>query len=131
MRQAAVGRTPARFVGPEVAAEIGERVEHSTRVAYVAYTYGLPLEYHGELAGEAWPRPARGWPLARRGEGPRSIGQRLEGLGFPPDYFVITDFREYERHHADLRAALERDATLVTRAERYAIWAVDAGVLGR
>jgi hypothetical protein len=58
----------------------------------------------------------------------------MDALGFDPEYFVITHFREYENNHGDLRAWLEeRCVPLAIRAE-YHIYArcamVRAGAAG-
>jgi 4-amino-4-deoxy-L-arabinose transferase-like glycosyltransferase len=116
-----------RFEGRQLAAEIGELVEHSERVAHVAYVYGLPLEYHGELAGESWPRARKGWPLASGDEVPSSVEQRLSRLGFEPEYFVITNFREFLGHHDDLRSWLDEHGTVVAQTDSYLIYALPRG----
>jgi 4-amino-4-deoxy-L-arabinose transferase-like glycosyltransferase len=125
------------FDRPEVAREIGELVGHSTRTVYVAPYYGIPLEYYGELSGIQWPRQASDVDRALRGReaGVRSVEERLRSLRreieirtggaetrFTPEYFVITDFREFERHHDDLRAYLTGNCQRVAENDRYIIY---------
>jgi hypothetical protein len=50
-----------------------------------------------------------------------SIEQRLEGLGFSPEYFVITDFWEYDSNHDDLKY-LAGSCTLVAESDEYLIY---------
>ena len=61
----------------------------------------------------------------------RSVEERLRSLGsglaraeagFVPDYFVITDFDEFERHHSDLREYLTSNCQTVAEADRYLIY---------
>jgi hypothetical protein len=39
------------FESEQTAKEIGEIVHHSNRTVFLAYHYGLPLQYYGELSG--------------------------------------------------------------------------------
>jgi hypothetical protein len=125
------------FERPEVAQEIGELVGHSTRTVYVAPYYGIPLEYYGELSGIQWPRQTGDVDRAIRGREARvrSVDERLRSLRseieirtggtetqFTPEYFVITDFREFERHHDDLRAYLTGNCQRVAENDRYIIY---------
>lgn len=114
------------FEGEKISAEIGRIVGHSERVAYLASHYGLPLEYYGELSGEYWPRPLKGWPLVSGPEQPRSIEERMPLLGFEPEYFVITDLGEFRRHHGDLKQFLEANATLLAESDRYLVYKMPA-----
>lgn len=120
VRESFVSAPP--FERTEVAEEIGEIVEHSTRVAFVSFYYGSPLEYFGEMAGEEWPRPLRYWAFREKGEGERDIAQRVHELGISPRYFVVTDFAEFEKHHRDLRDFLASACTLVAKTERYLVY---------
>ncbi len=110
------------FESTETAQEIGEIVGHSTRVVHVAYEYGVPLEYLGEFTGVFWPRRSPYALYRRPDEKDLTIGERLNGLGFTPDYFVITSFDEFNRHHADLREFLASNCSLVAESERYLIY---------
>ncbi len=121
------GQNHPQFEDPEMAAEIGAIVNHSTRVAYLSHVYGLPLEYYGDLAGEYWPRRTVGWPLNRGGVKPRSINDRMASLGFAPEYFVITTFAEYDENHDDLKAFLESRCELVAESDRYLIYSLPPG----
>lgn len=80
------------------------------------------LQYYGELAGTSWPKAIE-HPLYRRPDARElSIQERLDGLGFEPEYFVITDFNDYQMRHPDLKAFLESQCELVAESEYYLIY---------
>ncbi len=110
------------FESQEVARDIGEIVKHSTQTTYLASYYGTPLEYYGELSGKSWPRRASHWTLRRPGEEERTIEERFDALGFSPEYFIITDFNEFDRHHKDLKQFLSDNWLLVAESEKYLIY---------
>jgi 4-amino-4-deoxy-L-arabinose transferase-like glycosyltransferase len=110
-----------------VARRIGEIVHHSSRTVYLARYYGLPLQYNGELSGAYWPRRITYWLYRRPGERERSIDERLNAIGFTPEFFVITDFAEYEANHADLAEYLEGKCSRVAVADEYLIYDACAG----
>ncbi len=109
------------FESAETAREIGGIVNHSNRVVYLARYYGQPLQYNGELTGAYWPRSIT-YYLNRRDEPELSIQQRLDALGFVPEYFVITDFSEYTKNHGDLQEYLTEYCALVADNARYLIY---------
>ncbi|MCI0560736.1 MAG: glycosyltransferase family 39 protein, partial [Nitrososphaera sp.] len=100
------------------AREIGEIVSHSTRVVYVAPFYGMPLEYYGELTGAYWPRSIANTDQALGISRSRSVEERLNALDFAPQYFVITNFDEFSRHHTDLKEFLERNCPLFAKSDK-------------
>jgi hypothetical protein len=111
---------------------VGEAVKHSDRIVYVSEYYGAPLEYFGELSGWPWPRPGDDIDRALRGSAARqrSIEERLRTLrttlanaepDFEPEYFVITDFREFA-HHEDLASFLKERCRPVAENPRYLIF---------
>jgi hypothetical protein len=110
------------FESIETAREIGEIVNHSSQVLYLAHYYGLPLQYNGELTGAYWPRKITYWLYRRADERELSVGQRLDALGFSPEYFVITDFTEFYNHHTDLEEFLNNDCNLVAKSDDYLIY---------
>jgi hypothetical protein len=110
------------FESVETAREIGEIVNHSTRVVYLARYYGLPLQYNGELTGAYWPRKISYYLYRRAGDRELSIQQRLDGLGFTPEYFVITDWNEYRKNHTDLQEYLADHCVLVAENDRYLVY---------
>jgi hypothetical protein len=119
--QQELGR-PVRYETPAVARRIGELVGHSTRVALLSPYYGLPLEYNGELSGVYWPRRIGYWLYRNRDDRELSIRERWDALPFAPDYFVVTDFREFDQHHEDLRQYLEQACSLVERSSDYLVY---------
>lgn len=119
-------------VEPEATArEIGEIVEHSTETLYLAPGYGMNLEYYGELSGVYWPRSETHWALQDTGnEGPireRSLQERFDAIDFAPEYFIITDFMEYNQYHPDLRAYLSQNFPIKAQSEEYLIYQMSEG----
>jgi hypothetical protein len=136
-----------KYESVEVAQEIGDIIDHSSQTVYVAPYYGMPLEYYGELSGTYWPRRITNmdwvrdrqdgsldqsgtkWTqrivervLWRPDERELSIEERVAALGFPPEYFVITDFERFNRHHADLKEYLVNHCSLVAERDQYLIY---------
>ena len=111
-----------QLIPEAVAREIGALVQHSDRVVFVARYYGVPLQYRAELTGTFWPRSVSGIPARDRPGSPLTVAERLDGLGFDPEYFVITFFREYERNHRDLAEYLEGNCVLKARTDRYLVY---------
>lgn len=111
-----------RIESREMAAAIGDYVNHSDRVVFLAPFYGLSLQYQGEFTGHYWPRASTYWMYRPKGEQPRNVAQRIAALGFEPEYFVITHFREYANNHEDLRRYLETRCTPVILTGEYHIY---------
>ena len=112
----------SQFESPAVATTIGQLVKHSDRVVFLSPFYGLPLQYLGEFTGAYWPRPMSYWLYRPRGERERSIRERLAAIGFEPEYFVITHFREYANNHEDLRLYLESRCSPLALEDQYRIY---------
>ena len=112
----------AHMEDPAVAREIGEVVQHSPHTVFVAYYYGLPLEYYGEFGGAPWPVRIEDSFYRHPGEQELSVHERINGLGFTPEYFVITEFDLFNRKHQDLKDYLEQDCTLLAQKEKYLIY---------
>jgi hypothetical protein len=118
----------AVFEDPNLAREIGDATHHSARVVFVAYHYGMPLEYYGEFSGAPWPvridDPFYRQPDARE----LSVQERLDGLAFIPEFFVITNFDLYNTLHQDLRSFLESTCSVLIAKDAYLIY-TDCGVV--
>ena len=112
----------AKFESERAAAEIGRIVGHSRRVVWVSRYYGIPLQYNALIAGSFWPRPVTYWLYRTAGERELSIRERIDGLGFVPEFFVITFFSEYETHHADLARYLAERCTLKSESSEYLVY---------
>jgi hypothetical protein len=112
----------AVFEDPTLAKEIGDFVKHSPRTVFVAYHYGLPLEYYGEIAGAPWPVRIDDPFYRRPDEKELTVQERLDGLGFTPEYFIITNFDLYYRKHQDLKEYLESYCQVVAQTELYLIY---------
>ena len=110
------------FENPDLARKIGVIVEHSPRTVFVAYHYGLPLEYYGEFSGLAWPVSIDDPFYRRPGEHELSVQERIDVLGFEPDYFVITNFDLYQRKHQDLQKYLESGCSNRFKTTDYLIY---------
>ncbi|HUM68764.1 MAG TPA: glycosyltransferase family 39 protein [Chloroflexota bacterium] len=115
------GRWAPYFESPEVAAEIATHINHSTQLVYLSPFYGRPLEYFGLLSGIYWPRPDTQIRYMGTEEKWATVTERLANIPFTPDYFIITDFREYTTHHQDLAAYLQV-CPLVAQTESYLIY---------
>jgi hypothetical protein len=111
-----------RHEAPKVAYEIGEAVHHSPHVVYVSFYYGLPLEYYGEFGGAPWPVSIEHEFYRRPGEQALSVQERLNGLGFTPEYFVISNFELYDLLHGDLKEYLQKNCSLLVKKEKYLVY---------
>ena len=110
-------------VRKETEQAIGEIVHHSTKAVYVANNYGITLEYNGKLTGSYWPRRIESpLYLSTRGQRILSIEERLAALNFVPEYFIITNFREYEQNHTDLRDYLDANCSIFSKSDEYLIY---------
>lgn len=116
------GQWSPYFETQEIAAEIGKLVNHSTRLVYLSPFYGRPLEYYGLLSGYYWPRSNTQLLYMGPEEKLTTVDERLDTIPFTPDYFIITDFREYTAHHQDLAEYLQA-CPLVAETEHYLIYA--------
>ena len=110
------------FESEQVAYEVGEIVDHSSHTVFVARYYGMPLQYYGQLAGAPWPKAIEYWLYRRPGERELTVEERLQALDFAPDYFIITDFNEFNNRHADLKAYLQEHCSLLVQNKRYFIY---------
>ena len=105
------------------AQEIGEIIQHSTRTVFAAYYYGLPLQYYGEFTGAIWPRKINYWLYQRPGDRELSVDERLNSIGFLPEYFVVTNYPEFDRHHTDLKDFLQQRCELISeKGTKYLIY---------
>ena len=136
-----------QYESPEIAQEIGEAVRHSGKVVYLAPYYGKPLEYYSEISGTYWPEQTVNWDwinektsgiiapeesswlrrihkwLTRDIETRQlSIAERFAALSFVPEYFIVTDFRRFNRYHQDTKAYLAEHATLLKQTQHYLIY---------
>jgi 4-amino-4-deoxy-L-arabinose transferase-like glycosyltransferase len=114
--------TPPFIESPQVAQEIGEWVQHSDRTVFVSRFYGMPLQYYGQFSGTRWPKSIEYWLYRRPDERELSLEERLNGFGYEPEYFVITDFREFTNRYADLKSYLHEQCSLLVQDEHYLIY---------
>lgn len=111
-----------RMDDPGTARRIGELIGHSPRTVFVSRHYGVPLEYYGELGGAPWPVRIEDPFYRQPGARERSVQDRIDQLGFKPDYFVITHFDLYQRKHKDLEAYLESRCSTQLKTADYLIY---------
>jgi hypothetical protein len=116
------GRHAANFESQPVAEQIGEIVKHSNKTVFLSPYYGRPLEYLGELTGNYWPRSITSPPYQRPGERELTVEERINAFNFLPEYFVVTDFNEFNIHHADLNDYLDKNCDLLAESESYLIF---------
>jgi 4-amino-4-deoxy-L-arabinose transferase-like glycosyltransferase len=110
------------FESQVIAQEIGELVNHSTQVIYVAPYYGMPLQYHGELSGTYWPRSISDRDRVLGQHNSQSVADRIKTLDFSPEYYVITDFEQFNTYHTDLKEYLVSSCSLLARTDNYLIY---------
>ena len=111
-----------KYEDPATDREIGEIVKHSSRTVFVAYNYGLPLEYYGELTGDPWPVRIDDPFYRSPNEKERTVQERIDALGYNPEYFVITQFDLLNRKHMDLKAYLNENCLLAARTDSYLVY---------
>lgn len=110
------------FENSSMSRQIGEVVHHSDRSVFVAYHYGLPLQYYGELSGTFWPRRLSYWLVPQPGEVELSVKERIDSLNFDPEYFIITNFKDYSTYNQDLQAYLVKNCSLLAQTDQYLIY---------
>jgi hypothetical protein len=111
-----------RMDDPRTATRIGEIIGHNPHTVFVSRHYGIPLEYYGELAGAPWPVRIEDPFYRQPGAREQSVQERIDQLGFKPDYFVITYFDLYKRKHQDLEIYLESRCSARLETTDYLIY---------
>jgi hypothetical protein len=106
---------------------IGNLLQHSEHTIMLTHDYGMPIRYHGQIAGQSWPS-AGDLSAARLGAGAGAAADSAWSSDIPsaeqrynefykpraPEYFLITDFESF-RKQPDLKPFL--DATFARLAE--------------
>ena len=113
----------ARLEDPKMAWNIGQAIRHSPKTVFVSFYYGVPLEYYGEFGGAPWPVNIEDPFYRRPGEQELSVQERLDALGFTPEYFVITNFNLFDRKHQDLKVYLEKNCSVHSQSDSYLVYA--------
>jgi hypothetical protein len=112
--------------------EIGKVVNHSAETVFLTSDFGRSLSYYGELSGLPWPnssslreRREAGVPIPEPSEiyNKDYLLIRTHGkyIRYRPDYFIITDFEEFERQQ-DLKKFLYSNFPVFSRGEGYLIF---------
>ena len=116
----------------KIAEEIGEIVGHSANTVLLTPDFGRVIAYYGELSGLPWPisgslreRKERGLLIPGKKElfNERYLLIRTHGkyIKYTPDFFIITDFREFEKQ-TDLKEFLNINFPVKVRTEDYLIF---------
>jgi hypothetical protein len=109
-------RIPSSALGrQEVAAAevVGRTLCHPTHAVFVDSAYGMPVEYHGDMAGAAWPSPADLAFDALHHQGQPGATERLASLRSTGSrYVVVTDEGMLSAEPA-LQAALQPYPTVM------------------
>jgi hypothetical protein len=91
----------------------------------------MPLQYYGELTGAYWPRKTGLQAYLDIDVAELTIQDRLDDLGFSPEYFVITDITEFEKNHQDLKLFLEQNCRRIATTDLYLIFDGECARAGR
>lgn len=110
------------YESERTAQQIGEIVNHSSQTVFLAYKYGMPLQYYGEFSGIYWPERIETWLDRNLSERELSVEERLDNIGFTPEYFVITDFNRFNKQDADLKEFLVNNCVLLEQTDEYLIY---------
>ena len=107
----------------ELAKDIGERVQHSTKTILLSSAYGKPLKYHGNLSGDFWPAQAHLQYLEMSGIKTLSVEERFKQMvkENSPDFFVVSNFYHFEEQ-PDLIDFLYNHFPLFVEHEKYLIF---------
>ena len=111
---------------------VGDEARHTTRALFLDHDYGLPVQYHGWLAGRYWPSAADLREEGLRGVRQISPGERLATRnpdyapniaewGVRPDAFIVTDLEELDGQPA-LKRFLDGRFPVVAKTGEYVIY---------
>ncbi len=107
----------------EIAKEIGETVGHSTKTILLTKFHNLPFQYHGEISGNYWPKSGDFRANIIRGERIPPAEERFNTIYLKdsPEYFIVTDFREFFRQ-TDLKNFLTQNFSLLINNQKCLIF---------
>ena len=108
----------------QLAREIGDAVNHSTKTVVLDHNYGRPLCYFGMFSGIWWPEYDDMFAERVRGEKPLAARQRFERdcAHCDPDYFVISRTLVELQKQPDLSRLLFDNYPVLVRRDRYIIF---------
>jgi hypothetical protein len=125
-----------KFISPDferevrIAKEIGEIVGHNTNTVILSSdslgdSSGRYMSYHGEFAALSCPIEIASQIQKVWGRRVLKAGERFKiSLGryeYTPDYFIVTDFQEFEKLN-DLKVFLTSNFPIVVQNEEYLIF---------
>ena len=109
-----------------LAQEIGNTINHSTKTIYLAPEQGHSLLYYGEFSGRYWPyrydiRDERMWLGYSI-----SVKDRFEALqmAIEPEYFIVTDFVEFAAQ-PELKQFVASQFPIFMETEEYIIFSLE------
>ena len=107
----------------KIASEIGELLNHSTKVTYLAISEGYPLRYYGEISGKAFNISNEVIEKNLKKKDLPNLDKFLNGeiLSFKPEYFVVTEILEYKRK-PNLSDYVESRYPILARKPDYIIY---------
>lgn len=104
-----------------IAPEIGEQVEHSLNTVFLTEANGYPLRYYGDLGGASWPSGGDYYYASLQGRQIPDVEEYMDSRATPPEFFIITDFDEFERQ-ADLADYLFANYPALAQTSEYLIF---------
>jgi 4-amino-4-deoxy-L-arabinose transferase-like glycosyltransferase len=115
------------FIEAEVstAEEIGQVINHSSKVISLGSHYAKPLKFHAEIGGVRWPYSYDFRAIEIRGQKNIETSARFKEMQtkYSPDYFVVSDLLEFERQK-ELKIFLENNFEVFKKTDRYIIYSL-------
>jgi hypothetical protein len=110
----------------KISKEIGELVHHNSKTIALASPHAYSLMYNGELSGVSWPCAGNFMVNAyQKGQSQITINLKevFESLWkkHEPEYFIITNFKEFAKQ-APLRRFLDERFTILAKNKNYLIY---------
>ncbi len=101
--------------------EVAQVIPSSGKLIGLVEHYGFPLAYYGERVVVPWPSRAEQALARLRGKDPAPLWQEFQERAEGFDYFIVTDFREWDRQPA-LREVLTSWCPLVVEQDNVLVF---------
>jgi hypothetical protein len=110
----------------EVAQEIGEKLNHTSKAIYLTADWGATLEFYGEVAGTFWPDAGTTIIYDIAGRPELTVAERLQQLIDEShyQYFIISSMVQYELQ-PELVHYLDSHYPMLTKTDDYVIYTLD------
>jgi len=105
----------------EAMRELGETVNHSTRVISLTSDYGMSLKFYGELCCQSWPITADFTRSQWMGDQVANAEDRFKGMLPQADYFAVTDPVEFSRQ-PELGKILTQNYPVIKQTQDYILF---------